>query len=131
MRTQLDPRDYLPVTTIKSYFSRSAAKKKKRKVLIVIMMMGKWTCLIQLEKKSLKRKEQYWIKKSVWLLVELISKKKNGLQLLTQENGFQHSSFNSTQSRTKHKSTFWKDQHQMSIGLCGLNCVVRNLILHG
>ena len=29
-----------------------------------------------------------------------------GLQLLTQENGFQHSSFNSTQSRRKHKSTF-------------------------
>ena len=44
--------------------------------------------------------------KSVWLLVESISKKKNGLQLLTQENGFQHSSFNLTQSRRKHKSTF-------------------------
>ena len=44
--------------------------------------------------------------KSVWLLVESISKKKNGLQLLTQENGFQHSLFNSTQSRRNHSSTF-------------------------
>ena len=43
--------------------------------------------------------------KSLWLL-ESISKKKNGLQLLTQENGFQHSLFNSTQSRRNHSSTF-------------------------
>ena len=31
MRKEFVPEDYLPVTTIKSYFARRAAKKKKQK----------------------------------------------------------------------------------------------------
>ena len=33
MCKQFDPRDYLSVTTIKSYFSRRAAKKKKGEII--------------------------------------------------------------------------------------------------
>ena len=33
MRKQFDPEDYLPVSTIKSYFSRRASKKKKGEIV--------------------------------------------------------------------------------------------------
>ena len=46
MRKQFDPRDYLPVTTIKSYFSRRAAKKKKGEIIEddVVMINADSSC---------------------------------------------------------------------------------------
>ena len=46
MRKQFDPTDYLPVTTIKSYFSKRVAKKKKREIIEddVVMINADSSC---------------------------------------------------------------------------------------
>ena len=46
MRKQFDPTDKLPVTTIKSYFSKRVAKKKKREIIEddVVMINADSSC---------------------------------------------------------------------------------------
>ena len=71
MRKEFVPEDYLPVTTIKSYFARRAAKKKKTKeksmkkmkiqmkmMKVIVKLRVKIKHLIQRKKKSWKKKEK-------------------------------------------------------------------------
>ena len=126
MCKQFDSRDYLTVTTIKSYFSRRAAKKKKGEIIEddVVMINADSSCdeteseadsdyddegmdMLDTTREKKLEKERTVLNQKISVAVTGVDiQKKNGLQLLTQENGFQHSSFNLTQSRRKHKSTF-------------------------
>ena len=62
MRIQLDPRDYLPVTTIKSYFSRRAVKKKKKKSVDIDYDDGKMNMLDTTREEALgPRALKFWL----------------------------------------------------------------------
>ena len=136
MWKQFDPEDYLPVGTIKSYFSRRASKKKKGEIADDDVSKDEDEVESEAESDDIDaedlEKQGAELNQKIKVAVSRMDMQKmSGSQLLIPEIGFQCSSNNLMRSKKKHKCISWKGQHQMSNGLYDQNYVLKSLILLG
>ena len=105
---QFDPEDYLPVSTIKSYFSTRASKKKKGEIFDDNVSEDEDEGESEAESDEIdvedleKQRAKLNQKLKVAVSGIYIYKRLSGSQLLIPEIGFQRSSNNLMRSKKKH-----------------------------